>query len=186
MDVILLDVDGVLADFHGGALRLIHELFGLERTLEDFKNWDYTSVLDDESQKEIMRREIVKPGFIANLDPYPGAEECVAQLRDMAEVVCISSPNHRAPTWAQERYEWLRDVLDFPLQDVILTNRKDLVPGSILVDDHPKTVIQWQNRWQKPLPEVSYLWDRPYNRNAVVYPRLTSFDNLMETVEYLL
>jgi len=173
--ITLLDVDGVLADFHGGVLKLIKELFGYRLTIEDFKNWDYTSALESEQQKETLRKEITRPGFLASLEPYPGAEEAVAKLQRLGEVICVTSPNHAVPTWIPERYWWLEYLFKIPPKEVILTGKKHLIDGDIMVDDHPDNVHSWKCRHPR---KKGLLWDRPYSKKANL-PRVRSWDELI-------
>lgn len=171
---ILLDVDGVLADFHGGILELIYELFDLRLSIEDFKNWDYTSALEDEEMKRELRYEITKPGFLEALKPYPGSQKAVDGLRGRAEIICVTSPNRTVPTWIPERYGWLEQHFGMPPDEVVLTNRKYLVTGNIMIDDRPKTV----KRWAAEYPTKSaLLWGRPYNKGTSL-PRIFSWNQL--------
>jgi len=176
--IILLDVDGVMADFHGGILKLIKELFGLELTIEDFKNWDYTSALESERKKTILRKEITRPGFLANLEPYPGTEEAIKKLQKLGDVICVTSPNHTVPTWIPERYWWLEHHFKIFPKNVILSGLKYLIDGDIMVDDHPDNVSSW--RYRRP-NKKGLLWDRPYTKEAE-QPRISSWDELIVQV----
>lgn len=173
--IILLDVDGVLADFHGGILELIRDLFGLNLTIQDFKNWDYTSALESEQMKKELREHIKQAGFISGLKPYPEAQEAVGKLRALSEVYCVTSPNHTVPTWIPERYEWLTHYFSISPQDVILTGKKHLIDGDVMIDDHPGNVASWNTKHPNGF---GYLWDRPYTKDAYL-PRIDRWDDIV-------
>jgi 5'-nucleotidase len=173
--IILLDVDGVLADFHGGILSLIQDLFNLHLTINDFKNWDYTSALKSEKQKQILREQVKQPGLISRLSPYSEAVEAVGKLRRLGEVICLTSPNHSVPTWIPERYEWLERHFKIPPQDVTLTGKKHLVDGDIMIDDHPDNVLSWIERHPAG---AGFMWDRPYTKNNRA-PRIDNWNEII-------
>lgn len=157
---VLLDVDGVLADFHSAAVDLMEALFGLRIPIERFVTWDVTDVLN-KVQRDECNAAIARPGFATSIKPCKGATEGVLELRSFAEVLFVTSPHVMSPTWAHERTEWLRRHFDASHGEVIHAFRKHSVSGDVFLDDKPSNVLDWQ---EHNLNGIGLLWDTPYNR----------------------
>ena len=70
-----------------------------------------------------------------NLDIIPGAVEAVYTLNKDFDVFIASTPPWTRPeVWGQKR-EWLEDYFPYLKRKLILTHRKDLLIGDILIDD---------------------------------------------------
>lgn len=141
--LILLDCDGVLADFVTPALRVVAELGGPTVAHDDLTQYDIGQLLPAELRAEFWRRVAV-PGFCAGLKPYPGALECVFGLREIGDVVCVTSPMD-APHWAHERIYWLKEFFGFDRKTTISTSGKHWIAGDFLADDSIGHVDDWAN-----------------------------------------
>jgi 5'(3')-deoxyribonucleotidase len=115
--VLFIDLDGVIADFitamHSHPLRKISPY--------------------DEHPDTI-------PGIFRNLNPIIGAIDAVKILLDsnQYEVYFLSTaPWNNPSAWTDKRL-WLEDQFgDLVNRRLILTHRKDLLKGDILIDDRP-------------------------------------------------
>ena len=80
------------------------------------------------------------PGIFRNLNPIIGAIEAVKILLDsnQYEVYFLSTaPWNNPSAWTDKRL-WLEDQFgDLVNRRLILTHRKDLLKGDILIDDRP-------------------------------------------------
>jgi 5'(3')-deoxyribonucleotidase len=161
--VILLDVDGVLANFIEANLATLREL-GVERQHDDVRAWSIEESLGlSSAQRAQMKARWSEAGFCASIPAYEGAAAGVELLRSIGEVYAITAPMWSAPTWQHERTEWLMRHFDFTRDQVVSTAAKHLVRGDILVEDKPETLARWAAAWPGALP---VLWDRPYNAEA--------------------
>ena len=97
--IILLDVDGVVADFEGAVRRTVAEV---GYTLPTATEWNFTSQLPAEVSDHYLAHA-EQPGWCAGIDPYPGAERFVAELRTLGDVVAVTAPLGCCPTWESER-----------------------------------------------------------------------------------
>jgi Uncharacterized protein conserved in bacteria len=106
---IFIDMDGVLADFKKAA--------DLIPDGEDKKRPDL--VLD-----------------FSTFDIIPGAREAVTKLLDMGHDLFIAStpPWNNPAAWGQKR-NWIDKNFPELKRKVVLTHRKDLLIGDILIDD---------------------------------------------------
>lgn len=158
--VILLDVDGVLANFIEATLRTLRDL-GVERHHDEVTTWSIEDSLAlTSSQRARMKARWSEPGFCASIPVYDGAVAGVEALRAIGEVYAVTSPMTSGPTWQHERTEWLVRHFDFRRDDVVQTAAKHLVRGDVLVEDKPEALA----RWKAAHPAgVAALWHRRYN-----------------------
>ena len=148
--IVLLDVDGVLADFLGGVRRVVAEVTDQPVPL---RQTIYTDDLVGEVAAHWLRRS-AEVAFCAGLEPYPGVPEAVEELRRVADVVAVTAPLKHCTGWEGVRRAWLAKHYGFAARDVVFTSRKDLVFGDVLVDDHFDHVEPWITRWAKNHPDV--------------------------------
>jgi len=140
----LCDVDGVLADFLGGALPVIAEVTGTPYRVEDFPKWDLFDVVPEEHE-DACYDAFKRPGFCAGLAPYPGTVEGVEALRALVDLRIVTSPMH-GPHWHFERLGWLDRHVGIPERHVTFTSEKSFVHGDFLLDDRPSHVEKWALR----------------------------------------
>ena len=106
---IFIDMDGVIADFEK-ASNEFQRIHG--KTNRPYKWVDYR-----------------------NLDVIEGAIEAVAKLNADHEVFIASTPPWLRPeVWGHKR-EWIGEHFPDLKRQIILTHRKDLLIGDILIDD---------------------------------------------------
>lgn len=160
---VLLDVDGVLADFVGAYLDILSTEIGVFAKRELITEFDIGKSLGlsrDESAR--VKRAIGNREQLARkLDVYPGAIEGVARLAEIADVYIVTSPWNSNPTWCHDREHWLREHFGIPHSRVVHTSAKYLCRGDFLVDDKTDTLGKWQA--ENPLG-TAVQWKTPHNR----------------------
>lgn len=177
---LLLDVDGVLGDFHKAARDMISRLSGREIPMEDFVTWDVTDALSDPDMKKACQDGLSEPGFASSLEPFQEAQEAVRWIRATSdvEILFVTTPLHSSRTWMHERSEWLAKHFDAQKDEIVHCYRKYAVVGDALVDDKPSNV----ERWKLHHPDGhGILWDAPYNRrDAGSFRRITEWEEVLE------
>ncbi|XP_054703073.1 5'(3')-deoxyribonucleotidase, cytosolic type isoform X2 [Grus americana] len=126
---VLVDMDGVLADFEGAVLR------------------DFRARFPGEPQVELPARRgfsakvasiYESPGFFLGLDPIPGALEAMQEMIRMqdTEVFICTSPLRKYEHCIVEKYKWVEKHLgpEF-VERIILTRDKTVVSADLLFDD---------------------------------------------------
>uniref|UniRef100_A0A4W4E2B2 5',3'-nucleotidase, mitochondrial n=1 Tax=Electrophorus electricus TaxID=8005 RepID=A0A4W4E2B2_ELEEL len=141
---VLVDMDGVIADFEEGFLRKYRERYPNEPyiTLEDRRGFwvstQYGELRSDLCEKAISIWE--SNNFFLELKPVPGALEAVKEMSKMenTDVFICTSPIKHYKYCPYEKYAWVEKHLgpDF-LEQIILTRDKTVVTGDILIDDKP-------------------------------------------------
>jgi len=161
--ILLLDVDGVLANFVAGALKSLKDLFDIAGTHDDVVDWHFETCFNlDDAQLAKLMHAWKQPGWCAALPVYDGAREAVVALHQHAVVHPLTAP-FDSQTWVMERDAWLLEHFGFPRKEIVQTEAKHLVKGDVFVDDKPEHVINWQRAHPSG---VAVLWARPYNRTA--------------------
>lgn len=160
MSRVLLDVDGVLADFVGHLISTVN----LPIKREDVVQWQLLDLLTD-ADRRAATRTMATPGYWATMPIVVGAREGVNLLRAAGhEVLFVTSPWLSCVGWEFTRRNWLVDRFGARPEDVIPSLRKDVVVGDVLVDDKADHVVAWHHAMTKLglLPQA-YLFSLPHN-----------------------
>lgn len=185
---ILLDCDGILADFVGGVLLAVRELTGRQLSPEDFPTWDvfdHLEVLlpDRSGLKKAVMNAVDEPGFCANLPAYPGVVDALRQLLELQaakklEFFVVTSPWH-SPTWVYERDNWLmrRGVQK---KNILHATTKHIIVGDMFVDDKAAHVRDWGEHHS---PGGAFLWTTPHNLTEKNIRRLSGWEDFFAVLE---
>lgn len=139
---ILMDVDGVLADFVGHVLAALNLAFvnaPKEHELGPRHMFDYMTP----KQREWCEEYLQNPGVARNMEPYPEARDLVVNAQRHHEVFFVTSP-WLSPTWCHDRLSWLRDHFGIRPDRVLFARAKHLVDGDVLIEDYPLHVAEWK------------------------------------------
>lgn len=160
---ILVDVDGVLADFIGAILPLINDMLGTNHVREDVTEFDFCKSLglSREVGAAVKRKIGGAAGLAASLEVMPGAIDGLGRLHTLGNVHIVTSPWNSNPTWCHDREAWLLRHFGIPHANVTHTSQKDGVFGDVLVDGKTETCERWRAAWPHG---VAVLWSTPHNR----------------------
>jgi 5'-nucleotidase len=168
--LILLDQDGVLADFEHAFLDAWRTHYPAIAPVQ-FEDRKSFHILEDYPPELRGKAEALytAPGFIGGLPPVPGAIEAARELLELGmDVRICSSPLRQYENCVAEKYQWVERHLGKPWTErLILTRDKTLVQADILVDDRPEITGAVRPRWRH------ILYDAPYNRHVQDRPRMT-------------
>jgi 5'(3')-deoxyribonucleotidase len=181
---ILLDVDGVLADFVSSYLELVYQETGNRHTHEQVTQFDMKRALGlTDIDAAHVAAQIQREGFCSAIEPLPGAVDAVRRLQAISDVYIITSPWNSCPTWTHEREKWLANHFAIPHAHVLHGSAKHLVVGDVLVDDRWDTCVKWRD--EHPSKTV-VMWESPWNRTCEWSGWLTNdWDQLIRLVEAL-
>lgn len=177
--LVLLDVDGVIADFVGASLDAIERHMGIRFAADQVTSYDFRSLPGWDSIKDRFWELTRSIGFCQKIEPFPGAVEGVGRLREVATVEFLTSPMHGSPTWVHERDFWLERHFGAHHRDVMHVRKKERVRGDFLVDDSADKVESWR---KAHLDGVGIVWTRPYN-GGLEGPRVAGWDELLQMVD---
>lgn len=175
--VILLDVDGVLADFVGGLCRALAP-HGHDVLPEDVRAWDLTQALPAPAAR-CVPKILSNPGFASGLAWYHGAREFLAECRDPW---IVTAPYTKSATWVSERLAWLVPAVS-PHRVIFADGRaKPRVHGDVLIEDNAETAHAWAARHPEGLALVLA---RPWNadmQGALNVHRVRDFDEARRAI----
>lgn len=176
---LLIDLDGVCADFYGFLLKVYNKDFRDDLKFEDLYTWALEPCFKKATRSQI-RSYMSVPGFWHQLRPLPGAVEGLKRLQDAGHDVVIVSATPRDATLAgKEKLEWVHEHLPFiPHKNIILAARKELIMGDVLFDDGPHNA--------KARPDSTCVMDAPYNQGVEGKWRVrtwTEFEKLVEGLQ---
>jgi 5'(3')-deoxyribonucleotidase len=187
MPRILLDVDGVLADFVGSFLYELRDITGVKYTREQVTEWQIEKALNlapavvSEAYERTKRQH-----WCFNIAPYPGAREGVKALREAGLNLRIcTTPMAKSKHWMPERVEWLWNYFGFKESEIIFTYEKHAVYADAIVDDKIATLRDWVGQFGfggvKATPfsrGYAIAWDTPHNQTEAWPLRAKSWKHL--------
>lgn len=180
---ILLDIDGVTANFVRPVLDAVTALTGKTYTDDDVTEWDMYKALGVSPEVGKAADEVIKTkGFCRSLRLYDGAREGVEELRRFADVYAVTAP-FDSDYWMREREQWLVAELGFSRYDIVPTHAKHMVAGDVLIDDKTSTLVKWQE--QPHTLGAGILFSQPWNKaDAWGGHRAVSWAHLVAIVKY--
>lgn len=183
---VLLDVDGVLANFIGKVCDTIREIGGGDFTPDHVTEFDFAKCLMAHGMSagaamETKRIISERPGWWSSLEPFPEAQIGVAHLMATADVYIVTSPWNSCPTWLHERESWLKRYFAIPHSRVLACSAKHIVAGDIFVDDKTETLRVWQ---QANPQGTAIQWRTPHNlRDAWTGASTRTWSDLVALVQ---
>lgn len=159
---LLLDIDGVLADFLTPCIAVLEDLTGQKFEAAHTKTWDIMEALSipEDVQEEAYKRMRTE-GFCYGLRAYEGSQDAVKRLREIADIYVVTAPLG-GPHWAHEREKWLLEHYDISGKKIISTHAKYRITGDLLVDDKTANLVAWRKYHPRSVP---VRWDQSYNQD---------------------
>jgi 5'-nucleotidase len=136
---ILVDMDGVLADFDLPIWEWAQERgfrFNCDAVSAEGRAYYLTENLEEEWQRVLMRKHIERTSYFRELPEVPGAIEGVQRLiREGHDVWICTKPLEANLNCRDDKAFWLRQRLPELEHKLILTPDKSLIKADILLDD---------------------------------------------------
>ncbi|MEK7615692.1 MAG: 5'-3'-deoxyribonucleotidase [Patescibacteria group bacterium] len=169
--IILVDLDGPLADLEGEFLRRWKEKYpgeffvSFEKRKTFFLREEYPEHLQPKTD-EILREE----GFFANLQIVSGSKEALFAMRDRGYTVVIcTSDIFSNKSGLRDKRVWIHERFGEEFaRAMIFTRDKTLVRGDYLIDDKPLIMGALEPTWEH------VIFDQPFNRETKMPKRIRS------------
>lgn len=175
---ILVDMDDVLEKLVKAWVECLNERYNTNVRYQDISQWDihvFFPTLTVEQVYEIPDTE----GFWKRVQPMEGAPEALKSFIDKGhEVIIVTATT----------YESLKDKMDFVLfkyfpfltwDQVIVTSRKQLIKGDILIDDSPRNLENGD--YHKILFTAAH--NRTFDEKSIGAVRVNNWEEAVREVE---
>lgn len=170
--VVLLDCDGILANFVGAALQTLFDVTGKRFESSIVTSWEVFDSIPEPykaSQKQVYDA-LKSHGGCASIPVYPEAVEGVRMLADLATIVVVTSPFKGSMTWMYERELWLTKHFGDNIKYVIHTAHKERIHGDVFIDDKAEHVNAWAKYWAHDDFGYPVLWETPRDKAEELHP----------------
>lgn len=170
-----LDLDGCIRDFISKMIEVYQQHFPdkwfkqpdtwhLEEHFEIGKGiYDFISI----NQHEIFSKAPL----------IEGAGELIKKLDSPNyDIVIITNPWNNECKWSN--IDWLANKF-IPVTELYQTSNKKDVECDVYIDDHPKNILSYENRWEqdfKTFKKFLIVFDQPWNRESFRFA-IRSFDH---------
>ena len=173
------DFDGVLNNLPKAWTDYLNRVFydnNDEGKTVELKYYDMCKNFPNISYSSIMW-PLCSSEFWKTVELEPGAKEAleILQARQDVEVFIVTSTSPESWTTKYE-YCFKRLLPDFPVDNIILTSRKDLINCNILIEDNPEFLNNFKG--------TKILLDKSYNK-SVKNDSFKHFNNHDDIVEFI-
>ena len=161
---ILVDMDGVLADFELGVVEAYRKRFPQRpHLLLKNKTSFYLSEQYPKEHEPDLKAIYTAPNFFRNLPAIEGGVDAVKQMDFLGhEVFFCTSPLSAYENCVEEKFAWIEKHFGIVFtKKVVIAKDKTIVSGNYLIDDRSEvTGVISSPDWEH------ILYDQPYNKNA--------------------
>lgn len=175
-----IDLDGVVADFNAGWMRVHADEFGSELHPDMVDTWDGLHAIggfdDMRAFWSWAAPKEHRPSIFRHLEPYPDALDSLRRLRQQGHHIAIVTTK---PHWAHtDTLRWLADR-EIPTTEVHITDRKSTVDCDVYLDDGPHVL----DELVRHRPEATVCrFVRPWNRPVEGTLDVTAWSDFVEIV----
>ncbi len=176
--VILVDMDDTIEQLLKTWLKRVNEQWGRDVKPDDIREWNMAVAYPGLTREQVYGVADM-PGFWKDVEPVPGAAEALKHFMDEGHEVYIVTA-----TEISHAAEKMRDVLFryFPFlkwEQVIITGRKQLIRGDVLIDDGIHNLEGGEYR--KILVTAPY--NRDYDAEANGMIRVHNWDEIVRIID---
>jgi len=176
---LLIDLDGVCADFYGRVVQWYNEDFTDTVKVSEVKSWDLNEHTYPKATHEYLISYFNVPGFWENLEPIEGCISSLGRLHKAGHEIVITTAipdDCKLGFW--EKSNWIKRHLPFVGHDNLIgAQKKERVAGSVLLDDGPHNLRDYEG--------LTCAMDAPYNQGVPADFRVKTWSEFEMVVEGL-
>jgi len=161
---ILIDMDGVIADFDGEFLKRWRERYPDKVYVPlEKRTTFYVKDTYPEELHPLVREIILEPGFFRDMMPMTGVKGALTEMEQIGlELFICTSPLSTYKNCVLEKFEWVdRELGPDWVNRIILTKDKTLIKADYIIDDKMEIIgVESVPSWEH------IIYDRPYNQGS--------------------
>lgn len=164
--VVLVDMDGVMADTYTQYIKYEYEETGRKITREETKGIPETEAFPHYS------KHVQEKGFFRTVPVAEGSVEVMKYLNDKYDLYIVSAATE-FPNSLLDKRAWLSEYFPYiSWKQIIFCGRKDPVKGDIMIDDHGKNL--------DPFDGEKIMFTQPHNVfvDDTNYKRVNSWEEI--------
>lgn len=183
---ILLDLDDVLNNQCELWIERLNSKYGLNMKYNDVTDWDMKKFYPSLGEAEVYE-PVLNPALVREMSTTPESiwytNEWDSRGHTLLVVTSTSTLNIEAKSkWLHNYFRW------FSEDKLILSHKKQLIKGDILIDDGIHNLLSDKETGVSP-SYIKLCFNRPWNRAFACLPndicRVFSFSEMDEMIKYL-
>jgi 5'(3')-deoxyribonucleotidase len=187
MKRLLVDMDEVIADLVPLWLSKLNKKYSLNLKIDDMYSYRILDLIHKNGRPDLTEDDIwsvLDSGRVFMILPVmKDAQKYLSILSKQGwEIVIVTnlpSQIHGSPMIIDSKIRWIaenfRGIVD--PKNIVITKRKDLVNGSVLIDDAPHNINNF--------PGKVIIFDRPWNRSIVNRMRASNWKEVVLCINKL-
>ena len=178
---VLVDCDGVVADFLSATIDHIKNKHGIVINYNDVTDWNVFDSLKISGLRHSLKHAVENDNFCMNIKPYEDMVSYVKSISAHHNVYIVTAPFF-AKNWMDQRVEWIKKHLNIDMNKIIFAEHKSIIQGDIIIDDKLDNVLDWKT-FNKNGDAI--LWSQPYNINSQLRHGIKLLNNISQIDEIL-
>lgn len=177
---ILIDMDDTIEDLLGSWVEALNRKHGTSVHADDITDWDLTRFFPTLDRYEVFA-PVFEDEFWGTVKPKKDAARYIKKLKDDGHTIYICT-NSNYKTLKAKMDKVLFRYFDFlSWNDVIITNRKQLINADFLIDDAVHNLIG--GKYKGILMDAPH--NRDFNENEQQIIRVKSWEEIYELINRL-
>lgn len=132
--VILVDMDDTIEQLLEAWIREVNQRYGYSVTYDEIRSWDVTAAFPGLTREQVYAIPM-EPGFWKTVEPIPGASEALQRLIRAGHQIYIVTATEFEVVPEKMNHLLFRYFPFLRRDQVIITSRKQLIRGDVLIDD---------------------------------------------------
>lgn len=155
MLTILVDMDDTMEGLLDAWTEFLNAKHGISTSKEDIKEWDMQKAYPTLSKEQIYA-PLFEEKMWKNVKPLDGAVEYIQRLIRQGHEIVVVTASHYDNVGMKMRNVLIKHFPFIPYDNVVITSRKQMILGDVLIDDAPHNLIGGKYK--------GILFDAPHNR----------------------
>ena len=153
---ILVDMDDTMENFCVVWVNKLNKKYGTCVHIDDIKEWDIHKFFPELSKDEIFS-PLFCEDFWKEVRPLDGAVQYIEKLINDGHKIIVVTASHPDTVSMKWHHVMQRYFPFIDCKDIIVTAKKQVIKGDVLIDDAPHNLIGGEY--------MKILYDAPHNKN---------------------